>query len=128
MLRLMYILTAAAFVALLGFACSPSHADGWADHLTPVAIGSPNSGAFLGAGVGYELHDHLWADLFAKRSQGETTGAAGLSTDLQNVADLIGSVLSFEVPRIPAGAAVGGAVDTNGDTFLYFGWHTDIGF
>lgn len=128
MLKLTYILLTAAFVCLLGFCCVPAHADGWQDHLTPVAIGSPNSGSFFGAGVGYELHDHLWADLFAKRSQGETTGAAGLSTDLQNVADLIGSVLSYEVPRIPAGAAVGGAVDTRGDKFLYLGWHTDVGF
>ena len=122
------LLVVALLVSLLVVAAVPCSASGWQDKLGAVAVVAPNDGAALGAGLSYQCNPHLWADLFGKRevSDESTKVAAGLSTDLERVAQIIGGLLNLNVPSVPKGAAVGAALDTTGGMIFYGAFH--IGF
>lgn len=98
-------------------------ADGWQDRLSATIIAAPNDGPMLGAALSYQALTHLWLDVGAKRDRGGTSEFAGLSTDLQLAADLLGRLFDFDPGEIPDKARAGYAVI--GD-FGYIGYGIDF--
>jgi hypothetical protein len=122
------IRTTAVLLLLLALCASVAHADGasWTDKLGIAVLGAPNDGPVWGIAASYKAYEHLWIDGGAKPEDGKVKGFLGASTDLQQIADLIASLLKMDLGAMPAGSSVGGAFDTNGGMFAYAAYH--IGF
>lgn len=115
---LMVALTLSALLLSL-----PASADGWQDKLGGVVVGEPNDGPFLGGGISYPVGP-FWGDLFARTETGGTDLCAGLSTSLQPLATMIGTLLSLDIGNLPDGVAGGGGSPFDRwEPFMYFAWH-----